>query len=480
MFYHECMVHRFSLQLTILCQIVLGQSVLEKTLLEKMDRRADHYGQISRQIWEAPELGYKEFKSSALLKDELRRNGFKIEENTAGIPTAFVASWGSGKPVIGIIAEYDALPGLSQADQAQKEPAVAGAPGHGCGHNLFGAGSAFAAVTLKEYLEQYKKAGSIRFIGAPAEEGGGGKIYMARAGAFNGVDAVLAWHPGDSNSASLKTSQANISARFRFRGKAAHASMAPEMGRSALDGLLLFSHAVELMREHVPEAARIHYVISKGGEAPNIVPDLAESYLYLRYPDMLVLDGIWKRLLKAAEGSAMATETTFELELVNSVYNMLPNSALAAAADRNLRKIGGVFYTPEETRFAEAIRKSLPGTLPPITQAREIEKMAEGRGGGSTDVADVSWIVPTTEVGVSTMPPGVPLHSWQSTACSGTSIGRKGMVMAAKTLVLTAIDLFEDPALLVEARKDFDKRRAGHTYKSRVPADAKPPLKYRD
>ncbi len=469
------MLHRFSLLLTILGQIVLSQSILEK-----MDRQADHYGRLSRQIWEAPELGYKEFKSSALLKDELRRNGFKIEENIAGIPTAFVASWGAGKPVIGIIGEYDALPGLSQADQAQKEPIVIGAPGHGCGHNLFGVGSVFAAVTLKEYLEQNKKPGTIRFFGSPAEEGGGGKIYMARAGVFNGVDAVLAWHPSDTTSASLKTSQANITARFRFRGKAAHAAMAPEMGRSALDGLLLFSHAVELMREHVPEATRIHYVISKGGEAPNIVPDLAESYLYLRYPDMLVLDGIWKRLVKAAEGSAMATETTFELELVNSVYNMLPNSALAAAADRNLRKIGGITYTAEETSFAEGIRKTLEGTLPPITQASEIEKMAEGRGGASTDVADVSWIVPTTEVGVATMPPGVPLHSWQSTACSGTSIGRKGMVLAAKTLVLTAIDLFEDPALLPAARKDFDKRRAGHTYQSRVPADAKPPLNYRD
>ena len=252
------------------------------------------------------------------------------------------------------------------------------------------------------------------------------------------------------------------------------------MGRSALDGLLLFSHAVELMREHVPEATRIHYVITNGGAAPNIVPDFAESYLYLRYPDMIVLDGMWKRLLKAAEGAAMATETTYQLELVNSVYNTLPNDTLAALADKNLRRIGGITYTADETRFAETIRKTLEGTLPPVDQARTIEKATEGHGGGSTDVADVSWIVPTTEFTAATTVPGVPLHSWQSTACSGTSIGRKGMVLAAKTLTLTAIDLYENPELLVAARKDFDKRRAGHTYQSRIPADHQPPLTYRD
>lgn len=451
-----------------------------QTILEKMDLQAAHYGQLSRQIWESPELGYKEVKSSKLLKEELRRNGFRIDENIGAMPTAFVATWGSGKPVIGILGEYDALPGLSQSDEPQKEILVAGGPGHGCGHNLFGVGSAFAAVTIKEYLEQTKKPGTVRFFGTPAEEGGGGKIYMARAGVFNGMDAMLAWHPGDSNGASLKTSQANITAKFRFRGKAAHASLAPEMGRSALDGLLLFSHAVELMREHVPEATRIHYVITNGGAAPNIVPDFAESYLYVRYPDMIVLDGMWKRILKAAEGAAMATETNFQLELVNSVYNILPNDALAALADKSLRRIGGITYTADETRFAETIRKSLEGNLPPVDQARTIEKATEGHGGGSTDVADVSWIVPTTEFTTATAVPGVPLHSWQSTACSGTSIGRKGMVLAAKTLTLTAIDLYENPELLVAARKDFDKRRAGHTYQSRIPADHQPPLTYRD
>ena len=457
-----------------------AQSIPPKPLLEKMDKLAPHFGQLSRIIWEAAEVGYKEHKSSALLKEELRKNGFRIEENIAGIPTAFTATYGEGQPVIGILGEYDALPGLSQSDKPEKQPVTAGAPGHGCGHNLLGAASTFAAVTIKEYLQESRRRGTIKFFGTPAEEGGGGKIYMIRAGAFKNVDAVLAWHPSDENGASLKTSQANIAARFRFHGKAAHAAIAPEMGRSALDGLLLFSHAIELMREHVPEATRIHYVITKGGDAPNIVPDIAESYLYLRYPGMVILDGIWTRILKAAEGAAMATETKFELELVNSVYNTLPNDTLAALADKQLHRLGGIRYTPEETRFAEQLRKSLTGDLPPIDNAMSIAKPENGHGNNSTDLADVSWTVPTTEVSIATNVPGAPLHSWQSTACAGSSIGRQGMVLAAKTLTLMAINLYETPAQLEAARKDFDKRRAGHAYRSRLPQDAKPPLTYRD
>ncbi len=477
--YHVPMAFRpFTLLLAVFT--LHAQSIPPNPLLERMDKLAPHYGQLSRAIWDAAEVGYKEYKSAALLKDELRGNGFRIEENIAGMPTAFTATYGEGQPVIGILGEYDALPGLSQSDEPEKQPVTAGGPGHGCGHNLLGTASTFAAITIKEYLQESKRRGTIKFFGTPAEEGGGGKVYMIRAGAFNNVDAVLAWHPSDENGASLKTSQANISARFRFRGKAAHAAIAPEMGRSALDGLLLFSHAIELMREHVPEETRIHYVIIKGGDAPNIVPDLAESYLYLRYPGMVILDGIWARILKAAEGAAMATETKFELELVNSVYNTLPNGALAALADKQLRRVGGIRYTPEEARFAAQLRNSLNGELPPLDNAANIAKPESGHSNNSTDLADVSWTVPTTEFSIATNVPGAPLHSWQSTACSGSSIGRKGMVMAAKTLTLMAIDLYETPAQLKAARMDFDKRRAGHVYRSRLPEDARPPLTYRD
>ena len=303
---------------------------------------------------------------------------------------------------------------------------------------------------------------------------------MARAGAFAGVDVVLTWHPSDRNQASLATSQANISARFRFHGVASHAAIAPEMGRSALDGLLLFNHAVEMLREHVPEGTRMHYIISNGGAAPNIVPDFAEDFLYLRFPGMVALDGIWQRILKAAEGSATATETKFSLQLVNSVYNVLPNDTLAALAERQLQKLGGFKYTDQEQRFAEEIRKTVsqPG-LPSIDAASHVDPMGQGRSDNSTDFADISWQFPSTEFSAATMVPGIPLHSWQATACAGTSIGRKGMVLAAKTLFGMAQELYQKPELLMQAKQDFDRRRSGHTYSSRLPADARPPFDYR-
>lgn len=451
-------------------------------ILKKMDGRAEYYGELSRRIWEFAEVGYKEANSSALLKAELRAAGFQIQENIAEIPTAFVATYGQGKPVIGILGEYDALPGLSQvAFIAEKRARVAGGPGHGCGHNLFGTASAFAAITLKEYLAEKKISGTIKFYGTPAEEGGSGKVFMARAGAFNDLDVALAWHPGDANSASLKTTLANVTAKFRFYGQAAHAAAAPDKGRSALDAVMLMTHAVELMREHVPQTTRLHYIITKGGEAPNIVPDFAEVYMYARHPSMPVLDGIWSRVVKCAEAGALATETKMEMELLSSVYNELPNEPLAKLIDKNLRQVGGVKYTPEETSFAEKLRTtfSLEGALS-LGSQEQVQTMEDGVSSGSTDVSDVSWIVPTSEFRAATYVPGTPGHSWQATACTGSNIGRKGLTVAAKTLVLTGIDLLNDPKVIEEAKADFRKRRAGHEYRSRIPANQKPALNYRD
>lgn len=450
-------------------------------MLHKMDSRAQHFGDLSRRIWEFAEVGYKETKSSALLKSELRDAGFRIQENVADIPTAFTATWGQGKPVVAILGEYDALPGLSQEDVPEKKPRVAGAPGHGCGHNLFGVASAFAAIAVKEYLAEKKLPGTIRFFGTPAEEGGGGKIYMARAGAFEGSDVAITWHPGDRNGASLRSSLANISAKFRFYGKAAHAAAAPEMGRSALDAVMLMNMGVELMREHVPEATRIHYIITNGGSAPNVVPDFAEAYYYARHPDMPTLDGIWARIVKCADAGALGTETRMEMEFVNSVYNVLPNDALAALLDRNLRRVGGLSYTAEEQAFARALSKTFgrDNSLPPGSQ-EQVQAPEEGYGSASSDVGDVSWILPTAQITTATFVPGTPGHSWQSTACAGSSIGRKGLLVAAKTLALTAMDLFTDPQQVEAARASFNKRRAGHEYRSRVPAGQKPPLNYRD
>lgn len=451
-------------------------------VLKKMDARAEHYGQLSRRIWEFAEVGYKEKQSSELLKAELRAAGFQLRENVGEIPTAFVASFGSGKPVIGILGEYDALPGLSQeAGISEKKAITAGAPGHGCGHNLFGVASAFAAITLKEYLAEKKISGTIRFYGTPAEEGGAGKVFMARAGVFNDLDVALAWHPGDANSASLRSTLANFTAKFRFYGTAAHAAAAPDKGRSSLDAVMLTAHAVDMLREHVPQTTRLHYIVTGGGGAPNVVPDFAEIYMYARHPSMPLLDGIWVRVIKCAEAGALATETRMEMELVGSVYNELPNEPLAKVVDKHLRTLGGVKYSAEEQAFAEKLRQtfSLEGALA-LGSQEEVQQMEGGVSSGSTDVSDVSWIVPTTEFRTATYVPGTPGHSWQAVACTGSGIGRKGMVLAAKTLALSAIDLLNDPKLIEAAKADFNKRRSGYEYRSRIPANQKPPLNYRD
>jgi aminobenzoyl-glutamate utilization protein B len=468
----------------ILCLLLLAATPLladdKSALLQTMAARAAHYGDVSRRIWEFAELGFQENQSAGLLKSELRAAGFSLAENVAGMPTAFTATWGQGKPVIAIMGEYDALPGLSQDDTPERKPLVNGGPGHGCGHNLLGTASLFAAVTIKDWLAANKIAGTIRFYGTPAEEGGDGKLYMIRAGVFQDVDTVLSWHPADQNGASLKSSLAIISAKFRFYGKPAHASAAPEAGRSALDGLMIMANALEFMREHVPDSTRIHYIVTNGGAAPNIVPDYSEMFLYARHPNMPVLDGIWERVIKCAQAGALASETRMEMALINSAYNTLPNDALAALVDKNLRLVGGVTYTREEQAFAETIRKTLPDRTRPMGSQESIEPPSEGKGEASTDAGDVSWTLPMAEMTAATFVPGVPPHTWQSAACAGMSIGRKGMMVAAKSLVLTAVDLFTDPNQVAAAKASFEKRRAGFEYRSRIPADQKPPLTYRD
>lgn len=453
-------------------------------LLRKMDAQAPHYGELSRKIWEFAEVGYKEKQSSALLKAELRAAGFQLQENVADIPTAFVATYGSGQPVIGILGEYDALPGLSQEDIPEKKAREAGAGGHGCGHNLFGVASAFAAITVKNQLAEKKLAGTIRFYGTPAEEGGAGKVFMAQAGVFKDCDVVLAWHPGDRNGTGLQSSLANITAKFRFYGKAAHAASAPDRGRSALDAALLMTHAVDMLREHVPQTTRLHYIITNGGSAPNIVPDFAEVYLYARHPDMPTLDGIWQRVIKCAEAGALATETQLKHEIVGSVYNLLANAPLTELLDRNLRLVGGYQYNAEERAFAEKLRQTFPLTgaleLGSEAQVQPLRNDEDAAGFGSTDVGDVSWIVPTSQFITATYVPGTPGHSWQSTACTGTSIGRKGMLVAAKTLALSTLELLRDQKQIEAAKADFAKRRAGFEYRSRIPAGQSAPLNYRD
>jgi aminobenzoyl-glutamate utilization protein B len=452
-------------------------------LLKSVEAHAAQYGEVSKQIWQFAETGYQETKSSALLQQQLKTAGFVVKAGVADIPTAFVASYGSGKPIIGIMGEFDALPGLSQDVTPERKAVTADAPGHACGHNLFGAGSALAAVAVKEYMEQNKLPGTIQFYGTPAEEGGAGKVYMSRAGLFKDVDVMLHWHPGSENSVQNGGALANITAKFRFHGVASHAAMAPERGRSALDGVMLMDTAIEYLREHIPSNTRIHYIITKGGSAPNIVPELAETYVYARHPSMTTLDGIWARIIKCAQGAAMATETTLEIEPVGSVYNILPNDPLARLVDQNLHLVGGVSYSPEEKKFAEELIKTMPpGESRGLGSEEKVQAIRipdPNQASASSDVGDVSWLVPTMGFGTATAVPGTPGHSWQNVACAGSTIGRKGMVNAAKVLALTAVDLLTQPQLVADARADFEKQRAGKDYRSRIPAGQKPPIDYR-
>ncbi|MBI3414600.1 MAG: amidohydrolase [Verrucomicrobia bacterium] len=451
------------------------QDANKTELLRNMDSRAEHFKEVSRRIWDYAELRFEEFKSAALLMAELQAAGFQIKTNIAGIPTAFIASWGEGKPVVGLLGEYDALPELYQEAVPEKQPANTTKSGHGCGHNLLGTATAFAAITTKQHIESKKLPGTIRFYGCPAEENGAGKVFMVRAGAFADCDVALTWHPDDANEPGMRSTLANQSAYFQFHGTAAHAGRSPEKGRSALDAVMVMTHAVELLREHVPQETRIHYIITKGGTAVNIVPDLSEVHLVVRHPDSVTLDKIWARILKCAEAGALATETRLAVDPLGGLANVVPNEALAALFDRNMQLVGGVHYSSEERAFAEKLRKTMsPEDLPPLDSAAQVRPIQTAITSWSTDVGDVSWIVPTGEIRAAAFVPGVAAHTWQSTACAGMGIGQKGMLVAAKTLALTAIDLFADPKQVQAARESFEKRLAGRKYVSKFPPDAKP------
>jgi len=444
-----------------------------------IDTRAPALAATAKAIWTYAEVGFQETKSSGLLQENLKKAGFTVTPGVAGMPTAFVASFKSGRgPVIAILAEFDALPGLAQEAVPARAP-IAGKPaGHGCGHNIFGAASITAAMAIKDWMVANKVQGEIRVYGAPAEEGGSGKVYMVRAGLFADVDAVLHWHPGDENGVSVGKTQANISGKFRFYGVAAHASAAPDKGRSALDAVAVMDVAVNFLREHIPMSTRIHYVITNGGEAPNVVPAFAESYYYVRHTDPAVVKSVMERVQKAAEGAALATGTTVKFEATGGVYSMLANRTLAAVMHRNLESVGGEQWTPEERQWATTIQKTL-STQKPIDSVAGIDPISTDDGGGSSDVSDISWTVPTIGLYTATWVPGTPAHSWQAVAASGTSIGAKGGVVAAKTMALTAADLFTDPKALADAKAEFTQARGADFRYEALLGDRQPALDYR-
>ncbi len=445
-----------------------------------VDGRAAMLASTAKTIWDFSEVGYQEAKSSALLQSELKKGGFTVKAGVADIPTAFVASFKNGAgPVIAILAEYDALPGTAQTTDPTRNQIAGKAAGHACGHNLFGAASITAALAIKDWMIANKVPGELRVYGTPAEEGGSGKVYMVRAGLFDDVSATLHWHPGSANVVSVGPSRANISGKFRFKGLSAHASASPERGRSALDGIEVMNVATNMMREHVPSSIRIHYVITNGGEAPNVVPDFAESYYYVRDVDPALVKSVWARVVKASEGAALATETSVTNEITGGVYSMLANETLAKVMDRNLNTVGGVAYTPQETAWATELQKSLEVKRPLDVAGRVLPLSRGGDGGGSTDVSDISWVSPTIGLSTATWVPGTPAHSWQAVAASGMSIGAKGGVVAAKTLALTAAELFRSPDTLAAAKAELLKARGADFKYEAMLGNRKPALDYR-
>lgn len=447
-----------------------------------IERSFSTYDALQKQIHSFAELGYMEYRSSGLLASHLESNGFRVEMGVAGIPTAFVATFGSGSPVIGLLAEYDALPGMSQDTVAYRKAVIEGAPGHGCGHNLLGTGSVAGAVAISKWLAEGHQ-GTVVLFGCPAEEGGGGKAYMAREGCFDGVDAILDWHPDICNLVNVESGLANVQMRFTFNGVSSHASSAPEKGRSALDAVEAFNFMMNMMREHVPDGTRIHYVITDGGKAPNVVPDRAEVLYYLRNRSRAVVQDLKERAIKAAEGAAMGTGTTVEFEAVSGNFERLYNESLAQVLQRNLEAVGGVGYDAREKAFAEEMLRASG-----ISDMSVLEKpsMVLPLGadyptlkGVSSDVGNVTWVAPTASFRAATFVPAGLGHCWQFTSSGGTTIGTKGVMNVAKVMFFTAYDLYNSPETVAKVKAEFDERRGKDFVFVPLIGDRKPPLDYR-
>jgi aminobenzoyl-glutamate utilization protein B len=455
--------------------------LIKKEAIQEIQTNHDQYKEIAMQIWNNAELGFKEIKSTALLQEKLKQEGFSIESGVADIPTAFVATYGTGKPIIGILAEYDALPGLAQQAIPEKKGIEGKAAGHGCGHHLFGTASIAAGIGIKKLIEQKKINGTIKIFGCPAEEGGSGKVYMVRAGLFNDVDVAIHWHPDAENKITMTSALANSSAKFRFYGTSAHAAASPELGRSSLDAVESMDYMVNMMREHVPQETRIHYVITQGGKAPNVVPDFAEVYYYVRHPNKDQVKQLFERVVNTARAAALGTDTKMEYEIIGGTHDLLLNKTLGEVMQKNLEQIGGVPYSEEEKVFAKKIQASFNYSYPSIETSDSIIPLRTeiDAGGGSTDVGDVSYIVPTVGLRAATWIPGTTLHSWQAVAAGGTEIGIKGMMVAAKTMVTTAIDLFLFPTLIENAKAEFLQKKGTYQYESLL-GTRKPALNYRD
>jgi len=451
---------------------------------------------IAKDIWDHPQVALQEEYASRLLADKMEQDGFSISWGAGGMRTAFIAEWGEGAPVIGFLGEYDALPGLSQALSSEKTALEDGGAGHGCGHNLFGTACMASAMALKAAMQQAGVQGRIRFYGCPAEETLVGKTFMARDGVFDDLDAAISWHPGDTNITWNGSSLAMNSFKVNFHGVAAHAGGSPWLGRSALDGVMLMDTGVNYMREHVPPESRIHSVVTSGGQAPNVVPAYAQVWYFLRAPRRDQVDEMYRWMQDIAKGAALMSGTTYDIEFITGCYDLLPNTELSDFLYQKMAAVDDMTFTEQERQFARELQATFPaGSVQhgfdwmKLSTSAELEPAAmddplwEGvyphsptppRLGGSTEVADVSWITPTGQITTTCWPLGTPGHSWQTVASSGSSIGAKGMIFAAKTMALAGLDLLIKPDLLKAAKEDFERARAGKRYISSLPPEATP------
>ena len=461
-------------------------------VVEWLEERQSRFIMMADEIWANPETALNEVKACKLQADDLARDGFTITRNVGGLPTAFMAEWthGEGGPVIGFLGEYDALPGLSQERQDTQKPIVPDGPGHGCGHNLLGTAALAAASVIKAWLQGTGTNATVRYYGCPAEETCDGKVFMARAGAFDDLDMAITWHPGSVNSVWAGSCLAVNNIKYRFRGRTAHAAANPETGRSALDAVELMNIGVNYLREHTIDAARIHYVITKGGGAPNVVPDDAEVWYFIRSPERHQVEELTGRVRDIAKGAALMTGTTLEEDFLSGAYNMLSNDVISDTMMDVLEALGPVEFTDEEIAYATTIENAFPEDLRRGVLTSDdlpLSLLGTGLSGdvwpirdrdkvmpGSTDVSDVSWITPTSQITTACWSLGVPGHSWAITAAGGMSIGHKGMVHAAKAMAITAARFITDPELLDRAKQEFAKSTEGRPYQCPIPPHVQP------
>ena len=453
-----------------------GMSKNKKALLTSVEKHKNELIKISDEIWELAETAFEETKSAEILASYAEKNGFNVERGVAGMPTAFVATYGSGSPVISVLGEFDALPGISQKATPTKSPLKEGAAGHGCGHNLFGAGSLGAAIAIKELIQAGKIKGTVKFLGTPSEEKFFGKIWMVNAGLWDDVDVNISWHPSAETKADVQSSLALVDFKVEFFGQAAHASADPWNGRSASDALELYASGINYYREHVRPSVRMHYHIQDGGQVVNVVPDYARIWVRVRDTKRSGMMPVYERVQEMAKGAAILANVEYKISLISGIYEVLVNREGGEIMQKNLELLGPIEYTDDEIAFGKKIQEitkkeqvGMDSAINPLLDTRE------NPGGGSTDVGDVSWNVANINLGVTTAPKDTPWHSWAVVACGGMSIGHKGMLYSSKAMSMTMLDLFENPALVDKVKAEYKERKGDEVYKAIIP-EGPPPI----